>query len=582
MQTREKLLAGALAGVVGLWFGVPLLERTLVEPLNDLEIQETALVESVDLKSAKRLELARADNDLKNWRNISLPPDPQDAQRLYQEWLIDLAQMSGLAITKVSIDRRVPEGDTFSTVPITLEAKGTLQELTLFLDRFESINLLHRISRCDVTSSASEGNPKLSLVITAEGISILNAAERSRLFPETFGWGELERDSKELVVQEAEEFPKTPPFLVRIDDEIINVVSISEDKWELQRGVEKTFASAHGENPIIELFPVQKTNLIDDKLKKEMWSQSLFTKPAPLIDYKPELVSTTPPPIMQGRNWTWKMDVKGWNPDNGTPLFQLLEAPPGMSVEEKTGTLNWRVPLDEPLGILAVEAIVWGEGNRNAGFASTLNLRIREPNQPPILTPPENIRFFLGRESRIDLKATDPDNEQERLTYTLEGAPEGMTINSTTGAIQWKPSEEMEPQQMTVLVTVKDSDEFPEQAKKSIAFSIEEDSAKYAYLIACIDRQPQGKEAWIFDRATNQKTVLHLGENVSIADLKMQVEEIGKDYLVVKRLEDLYRLEFEQPLSQMSLLPRPPQPETVATDAAQGFPPAPALPEAID
>ena len=50
MQTREKMLAGALAGVIGVWFGLHLLESTFFEPLKALESKEEGLVGTVEAK----------------------------------------------------------------------------------------------------------------------------------------------------------------------------------------------------------------------------------------------------------------------------------------------------------------------------------------------------------------------------------------------------------------------------------------------------------------------------------------------------------------------------------------------------
>ena len=95
MQKREKILAIALGSVVLLWFGLPILESSFVEPLVQLANDEERLQEEANEKFDEQLELRKKVKQLAQWRQKSLPPDPLDAQRLYQEWLVDLAQMCG-------------------------------------------------------------------------------------------------------------------------------------------------------------------------------------------------------------------------------------------------------------------------------------------------------------------------------------------------------------------------------------------------------------------------------------------------------------------------------------------------------
>ena len=569
MQQREKILAGFLAVVVGLWFGMPMVQNMFLQPLQDLEDDESSLYDAVETKTQARLQLARADAELKDWRLRSLPPDPLVAQGLYQEWLVDLAQISGFSGTNVTIDKTSREQDIYVKIPVTLKTKATLQELAQFLERFHSVDLMHRIAACHADSPASEGNPELDLTITAEGIAIQSAPARSRLFPETGIDGTLGKEDKTFRVYSTEGFPEQTPFLVRVNEEFMNVTAANGEEWTVQRGVAKSFAEDHGENPEVELFPIRQDRKNVEEETQQMWSVSLFTKPAPKIEYDPKLASTEPPPVVQGRIWEWKMEVDSWDPANGAPLFQLLNAPEGVDVVERTGELRWESTAEAPLGEHLVEAVVWGDGNRNAGFTSSFALVVREQNRPPVIEPVANARFFLGRDSTLQIQAADPDNESERLTFGLEGAPEGMTINPSTGELRWQPPDTLEPQNMTVSVTATDADEFAETATLQLPFSLEEDSARFAYLTACFEREVEpipGAEAteptidrwaWIHDRATNQLTVVHQGESVKIADFDMVIEEIGEDFIVVKREDSRYRLDFEQSLVQMRELPQP-------------------------
>ena len=60
------------------------------------------------------------------------------------------------------------------------------------------------------------------------------------------------------------------------------------------------------------------------------------------------------------------------------------------------------------------------------------------PTLPPIITSTPVTSAAVGKPYGYNVIATDPD-AGDTITYSLNGAPLGMTINSTTGAIAWTP-----------------------------------------------------------------------------------------------------------------------------------------------
>lgn len=557
MQKREKILAGGLGGTVVLLFLVfPWFESNFIEPLTQLSTEEEAAIARKDERFDQQLALRVKEKQLAVWRQQSLPPDPLNAQRLYQEWLTDLAQLSGFEQIKVTLDRRVAQGSVYVTIPVTLEGRATLQELAQFLERFESVDLLHRIATCDALSSGSEGNPELQVTITAEGISMNSAPERMRLFPQ------FELDSELRENQTTLKFPVPPvgfpqetPFRVRLGEEFANVTAIEGETWTLQRGVAKTFAARHSGGSAVELFPLKSERVPDANAVEALWSMSVFTKPAPLTRYDPKLASTTPPPAIRGQRWEWKLNVTSWNPAFGNPVYNLLEGPEGVRLDERTGTLSWTVSRDVELGQRSLQIVVWGTASKEGGFTTTLPVRVRDPNRPPVIEQAAPLKFFIGRASQKRIPATDPDGDNRRLKFSLEGAPNGMTIGESDGVISWTPAQSLEAQSLEVRVTVTDADEFPESVTKTIPISLEEDSARFTYLTTTFKRiLKDGTEEWeayLFDRATNKTMMLRQGEQVTLADFEMTIEKIGDDYVLVKRPEGHFRIVFERPLVNM-------------------------------
>ncbi|MCA9000174.1 MAG: putative Ig domain-containing protein, partial [Planctomycetaceae bacterium] len=551
MQQREKILAGVLgASLVG-WLGLPMLEDQFLAPLNELELRETQVQESIDKKFAQRKALSAKDAELTGWKGISLPPDPLDAQRLYQEWLINIAQQCGFEQPmKVTLERRIPQGETYVTIPIKLETKAKLQELALFLERFHSVDLLHRIASLQVTSPASEGDPELTVVLVAEGASMTNAESRTRLFAQAECEQDVSKETQTIEVFNETGFPEEAPFRVRIGEEFLNVIEKEGQTWKVQRGVAKTFAADHPAGSAVEHFPL-KAEQSDDQDVVAMWSQSLFTKPAPEIQYDLKLASTNPPPAVRGREWRWKLDLSGWNPAYGSPNYELVSAPEKVKLNERTGELSWNVESGANVGDVSIEALVWGTNGRNAGFAPSVKVKVRDPNRPPVVEGPQRMTFYIGRESRVSVQANDPDGTSTGLKYELEAAPEGMTINSSTGEIRWNPPETLAPQDFNVSVKVTDSDELAESVTRQIPVTLQEDSARFTYLTGTIQGSSGQHRVMITDRITNRRLTRHVGERVQVADLDLLIKEIGNDYMIVSLGEDPYRIEFEQPFAAM-------------------------------
>jgi predicted transcriptional regulator len=62
-------------------------------------------------------------------------------------------------------------------------------------------------------------------------------------------------------------------------------------------------------------------------------------------------------------------------------------------------------------------------------------------NSPPVLMPIPDQKINLGLKFSYDVNANDNNNDDLwKLKYSLESAPDGMTIDSDTGMITWKPS----------------------------------------------------------------------------------------------------------------------------------------------
>jgi len=78
-------------------------------------------------------------------------------------------------------------------------------------------------------------------------------------------------------------------------------------------------------------------------------------------------------------------------------------------------------------------------GDDDGTETKQMNLEVINVNRPPVITSTPKTTAYIDEPYVYEVKANDPDGDT--LNYMLLQAPEGMTINFTSGRIYWKPAE---------------------------------------------------------------------------------------------------------------------------------------------
>jgi RHS repeat-associated protein len=117
---------------------------------------------------------------------------------------------------------------------------------------------------------------------------------------------------------------------------------------------------------------------------------------------------------------------------NGDVLsFALDQAPTGMGIDPSTGLITWG---STPADAGPHDVVVRVSDGRGGSDTQVFTLTVVD-NDAPIVTSAPVTAATVGVLYVYDVNATDSDV----LTYSLLLAPSGMTIDATTGAIQWTP-----------------------------------------------------------------------------------------------------------------------------------------------
>lgn len=114
-----------------------------------------------------------------------------------------------------------------------------------------------------------------------------------------------------------------------------------------------------------------------------------------------------------------------------SPTYSLLSYPEGMTIDETTGLIEW-TPTEAQLGSHPVSV----RAANPAGLdEQSFTVTVTGPSEPPKITSTPPSEAEVGQTYVYDVNAGGIPEP----TYVLIDAPQGMTIDQTTGLIQWTP-----------------------------------------------------------------------------------------------------------------------------------------------
>ena len=153
---------------------------------------------------------------------------------------------------------------------------------------------------------------------------------------------------------------------------------------------------------------------------------SLTSIQAPTIVSNPPFTATVDEP--------YRYDVQATAPNGSTLLFDLSTAPTGMSIDPWLGTIVWRPTAEQigPRGVVVQVFDVLGSST-SQHFA----VQVSSVNYSPSISSTPPTEAYVDDVYTYAVHTTDPDGDS--LSYSMAGPP-AMTIDPTTGLIQWTPT----------------------------------------------------------------------------------------------------------------------------------------------
>ncbi|MSN26302.1 MAG: hypothetical protein GJV46_10600 [Geobacter sp.] len=182
--------------------------------------------------------------------------------------------------------------------------------------------------------------------------------------------------------------------------------------------------------------------------------------------------SNNPPVISTPGNQTnnkgdaVSLQIQASDPDGNTIDYSATGLPSGLSISS-TGLISGSISNSASPDNATVVTVSDGNFSTSTSFTWTVNTP--SINYPPVITSSPVTTAYRKQTYNYDVTASDPNGDQ--LKFELTKYPYGMTIDSGTGMITWKPSNTG-----TYSVTIKVSDS--KGAYTTQSFSI---SVKYGY-----------------------------------------------------------------------------------------------------
>ncbi len=165
---------------------------------------------------------------------------------------------------------------------------------------------------------------------------------------------------------------------------------------------------------------------------QETDTQNYTLSVTPLPNTPPDI--TSEPITSASTGNTYSYDVEASDADLDALVFTLSVFPAGMSIDDASGLIHW-VPTTAQIGDHSVSVHVTDvrDGSVNQDFIIT----VTQSNSAPVITSTAPIQATATLAYSYDVEASDGDGDI--LSYSLNQAPTGMTIEAMTGLINWLP-----------------------------------------------------------------------------------------------------------------------------------------------
>jgi len=164
---RQQVLLGILILFAVLRVGDYVLTSMIQGPLRQLNGENNELREKIKEREELLAESRAAGQKIALWQKRSLPADTETARSLYRNWLLETIRAAKLRNATVDSGSPANRRGLYRSMPFNIQARGSLQQVTAALFRFETSPQLHRILNLRLTPVGITGQFDVSMSVEA-------------------------------------------------------------------------------------------------------------------------------------------------------------------------------------------------------------------------------------------------------------------------------------------------------------------------------------------------------------------------------------------------------------------------------
>jgi len=240
---------------------------------------------------------------------------------------------------------------------------------------------------------------------------------------------------------------------------------------------------------------------------------------------------TSAPITVAAENTLYAYQIESLDVDADVLTFQIDVFPAGMTIDSQSGLISW-TPTSDQLGLQNVS--VSATDPQGLTDTQSFSVDVKNVNDAPAITS-SAVTSVNERENYLyAVTATDPD-AGDTLSYALDVAPVGMTIDTASGQISWTPGSALIGDHAVVLVvtdagglsdsqnftvTVLNIEDAPVITSTAILSATED--LPYSYVVEAVDQDAGDVLTFALSAAPTGMTINNTGGLISWTPLSNQ------------------------------------------------------------
>jgi choice-of-anchor C domain-containing protein len=231
----------------------------------------------------------------------------------------------------------------------------------------------------------------------------------------------------------------------------------------------------------------------------------------PKVGNRPPLITSTPD-FTAASGSLYQYPVIATDLDGDAVTLSLTNPPVGMTIDAQ-GVIRW-TPASTTTGQIPISIIATDANGAVSNQAYILEVSV---NTPPRITSTAVTSVAAGAVYRYSVKATDAENDP--LTYSLENAPSGMTIDRH-GLIRWQSAQtDLGSRPFTVKVT----DDFGQSVSQLVPLAVVADIEAPKVAISIVRGGTANASGMQVDLGGSYVVQVTATDNVAVSALALKV-----------------------------------------------------------